>query len=98
MAELSDKEITEACARAMGIPASEFRGDDAQAMELLRRFDIVIEPDPKRTNLKGVTIFAPTKWTGGSKIIHTVRRSDNLRISIFECVAVAQIEKEKNRA
>ena len=103
MSDLSDKEIIEACARAMGmkpflqcehLPLGGFYNpltDRAQAMELVIRLGMCIEPNgfpPVSWTLRG--------WMCTKRAWNTVTNKDLLR-AICLCTAWVQLEKEKQR-
>ena len=109
MADLTDKEIVAACARAIGVqphpmwnaakwPTPDFFGthgvfnpltDRAQAMELVIRLGMCIEPNgfpPVSWTLRG--------WMCTKRAWNTVTNKDLLR-AICLCAARVQLEKEK---
>ena len=100
-AELTDQEIVAACARAMGmkpflqcehLPLGGFYNpltDRAQAMELVIRLGMCIEPNgfpPVSWTLRG--------WMCTKRAWNTVTNKDLLR-AICLCAARVQLEKEK---
>lgn len=80
---MTDLEITKLCAKALGIPVEEFRGDDAQAMQLVKKFRLFIY---------GYSPF----WVVASHYTDEQRNAvmadgEDLNRSIFLCVAKMQI-------
>lgn len=98
---MTDLEITKLCAGAMGIDALALEQgtlpydplhDDAQAMALVKKFQIVIERDPKRSDYFGVTLFPP-RFDGRNQQTQVVRNAPDLNRAICECVAKMQEAK-----
>ena len=89
---MTDFEMTTLCAEAMGVPldrAYDPLNDDTQAMALVKRFQFVIERDPKRSDYFGVTLFPP-RVDGKTQVTQVVRHAPNLNRAIVECVAKLQ--------
>ena len=83
-------EMTRLCAEAMGITGDGFAfrsfnplHDDAQAMALVKKFDMVIEREKDKTF--GVTLFGNERK--GGHPVFVVRNQADLNRAIVECVA-----------
>ena len=65
---------------------------DAYVMEMVKRFQMVIERDPKRSDYFGVTLFAKRPGTSATDTF-VVRHTFDLNRAIVECVAKMQAAK-----
>ena len=64
--------------------------DDAQAMALVKKFDIIIEREVRNRKLFGVTIFSCRSHGKKAGALATVRDMPDLNRAICECVAQMQ--------
>lgn len=67
--------------------------DDAQAMALVKKFQLVIERDPQRSDYFGVTLF-PARIDGKMQKTLVVRHAPDLNRAIVECVAKMKASHE----